>query len=140
MSVALGCKRFKECHTFDAIAEQIVNIYSNFGLDYHNITFTVTDNGSNFVKAFNEFQDDTDCDGSENPVSLELAEPQNSSNEEDTYGVETIDVDTILTNEEKQSYGKLLCSSSFVRMLSTSIDSILANEKITCLPQITFKS
>ena len=101
ISVALACIRFKGSHTFDAIAEQLFNIDSDFGLDHHNIAFTVTDNGSNFVKAFNECQDDSiNFDDSENVISLE-SEPRNSSDEEDTYEVEMVDVDTILTNEQE---------------------------------------
>ena len=102
ISVALACKRFKGSLTFDVIAEKLFNIHSDFGLDHHNIDFTVTDNGSNFVKAFNECQDDSDFDDSENVVSLE-SEPQSSSDEEDTYEVEMVDVDTILTNEQEQT-------------------------------------
>ena len=102
ISVALACKRFKGSHTFDAIAEQLFNIHSDFGLDHHNIAFTVTDNGSNFVKAFNECQDDSNFDDSENVILLK-SEPQSSSDEEDTYEVEMVDVDTILTNEQEQT-------------------------------------
>jgi len=44
---------------YDVIAEEILSIYAEFGLDldHTNVAFTVTDNGSNMVKAFREYQD-----------------------------------------------------------------------------------
>ena len=49
-SAALACHRFSGAHTFDAIAECLVDIHAKFRLDNSNIVATVTDNGSNFVK------------------------------------------------------------------------------------------
>lgn len=54
-SFALACKRFSGAHTFDRIHDQITKIHAAFGLSASNVTATVTDNGSNFVKAFREF-------------------------------------------------------------------------------------
>jgi hypothetical protein len=44
-------------HTYDVVAEHLMNIHSDFGLDHTNIAFTVTDNGSNMVKSFAEYQE-----------------------------------------------------------------------------------
>ncbi|KAL4112449.1 hypothetical protein QTP88_016238 [Uroleucon formosanum] len=71
-SCVLACQRFFGAHTFDKIGEIMVDIFSKFNLSNDNIVSTVTDNGSNFVKAFNEFDckmktsnndSDTDSDG-----------------------------------------------------------------------------
>ena len=54
-SVALACRRFSGSHTYDRIADLIFEINTEFGLNAQNTIATVTDNGSNFVKAFKEF-------------------------------------------------------------------------------------
>ncbi|KAK0144052.1 putative AC9 transposase [Merluccius polli] len=51
---AIACKRIKGRHTFDVIGFEMEQIHSAFSLS-HRITATVTDNGSNFVKAFKMF-------------------------------------------------------------------------------------
>ncbi|KAL7294756.1 hypothetical protein TKK_0011886 [Trichogramma kaykai] len=54
-SAALSCKRFPGSHTFDAVADMLESLYLQFGLTTDKVVGTVTDNGSNFVKAFREF-------------------------------------------------------------------------------------
>uniref|UniRef100_A0A672FLL1 BED-type domain-containing protein n=1 Tax=Salarias fasciatus TaxID=181472 RepID=A0A672FLL1_SALFA len=48
---AIACKRIKGRHTYDVVASEIEQGHSSYGLA-HKVTATVTDNGSNFVKAF----------------------------------------------------------------------------------------
>ena len=54
-SVALACRRFPGSHSFDRVAEIILEINEQYGLPVQKILYTITDNGSNFVKAFREF-------------------------------------------------------------------------------------
>ena len=54
-SATLACTRFKGVHSFDKIAEKLQDIHGEFGLNSKKIIATVTDNGSNFVKAFKEY-------------------------------------------------------------------------------------
>lgn len=54
-SELLTCRRFPGAHNFDRIAKMIYEINKEFGLRRNQIVATVTDNGSNFVKAFKEF-------------------------------------------------------------------------------------
>ena len=54
-SAALSCKRFKGTHSYDHIFDLLTEINNDFGLDSSKIVATITDNGSNFVKAFQIF-------------------------------------------------------------------------------------
>lgn len=55
MSMALACRRFKDTHSYDRISELVQEINSEFNLTVNKIVATITDNGSNFVKAFKMF-------------------------------------------------------------------------------------
>ncbi|KAG1960435.1 hypothetical protein F2P79_006315 [Pimephales promelas] len=58
---ALACRRIRGRHTYDVIGAEIENIHSSYGL-LNKVVATVTDNGSNFVKAFNVYQPVTESD------------------------------------------------------------------------------
>lgn len=48
----LACRRFKGSHIYDSIATRLDNTHSGI---FHKITSKVTDNGSNFIKAFKRY-------------------------------------------------------------------------------------
>ncbi|CAH0405656.1 unnamed protein product [Chilo suppressalis] len=92
-SSALACRRFKGTHSFDKIAELIIEIHEEYDLTLSKITKTVTDNGSNMVKAFKIFgkldlETDT-CSGPLMNVDLENLEvnlnenPYNNNQQDD---------------------------------------------------------
>lgn len=54
-SAALACRRFSGTHSFENIANLLSGICDEFNLPVEKIVGSVTDNGSNFVKAFREF-------------------------------------------------------------------------------------
>ncbi|EFN60904.1 hypothetical protein EAG_04440, partial [Camponotus floridanus] len=55
MSYAIACKRFSGSHTHDRIAIILNEIHSKYEITNEKLVATVTDNGSNFVKAFKKF-------------------------------------------------------------------------------------
>lgn len=57
-SYVIACKYFPAPHNHQTIAEEFQLLYSKFGINPSSITATVTDNGSNFVKAFSVYGHD----------------------------------------------------------------------------------
>lgn len=95
----LACKRFFGRHTYDAIAEMFLQIYSNYNLSIEKIVTTVTDNGSNFIKAFKEFG-----------LSCELALVERVIDDEDLVDeIEFIEFQSVF---EKDQLYKLPCHNS----------------------------
>ncbi|BES96944.1 Hypothetical protein NTJ_09757 [Nesidiocoris tenuis] len=54
-SAAIACRRFKNAHTHITVAAMLRSIFADFGLNQKKIVAVVTDNGSNFLKAFKKF-------------------------------------------------------------------------------------
>ncbi|KAL7370893.1 hypothetical protein ABVT39_013670 [Epinephelus coioides] len=83
---ALACRRFTGRHTYDSIATELENIHSSFTVS-HKVTATVTDNGSNFVKAFKVYQpvhDDDSEEGDDDDVTfVDLHEALQNRDEDD---------------------------------------------------------
>lgn len=52
---ALACKTLRGKHTFDVIASELEQIHSSNGL-LNKVVATVTDNATNFIKAFQTYQ------------------------------------------------------------------------------------
>ena len=137
VSVALACRRFRGSHTAEAIVDQLVNIHSDFGLDHRKIAFTVTDNGSNFVKAFAEFQCDEDNKGegivvdTDDEDSEQMESNQAIMDDEGTLLV--IDVEKILletASQMKDSYlpKHMRCASHTFNLIATSdVSHIIKN-------------
>lgn len=56
-SVALACRRVTGRHTYEVVADALEDVHSKFNLR-GKVTLTVTDSGSNFIKAFRLFGTD----------------------------------------------------------------------------------
>nr|XP_023677321.1 uncharacterized protein LOC111849037 [Paramormyrops kingsleyae] len=85
-SVTLACRHFPSPHTYNQIAEVLDEIHSEFGLSHECIVATVTDNGSNIVKAFKEFsitieeQDEEDGNEDLSFVHIDSSVPEYNEN------------------------------------------------------------
>lgn len=51
-SIVLACRRFRSTHSYDKIAQILYEINADFGITTNKVVATITDNGSNFIKAF----------------------------------------------------------------------------------------
>ncbi|OXA54199.1 Zinc finger BED domain-containing protein 1 [Folsomia candida] len=96
-SGVLACRRFKGTHSYDRIGELLSEILNSYTIQLKQITRAVTDNGSNFVKAFAQYStiepEDTDYS----------AEEDISSEQENYEDLEFEDVGEILDNNEATS-------------------------------------
>lgn len=105
---ALACKRVRGRHTYDVMANKIEQIHSSYGRS-HKVTACVTDNGSNFVKAFRMFESQPD-NGSD---SDELSD--------DEEAVTFTDVSEVLSTESDATYSlppHLRCASHTLNLIS----------------------
>jgi len=82
ISVVLALRRFPGSHSFDRIGEMLHGILMEYKIK-EKVVCVVTDNGSNFVKAFNKYGRDFAKDQSRQSVSVDYAEfDEGSDNEE----------------------------------------------------------
>uniref|UniRef100_A0A8C6U382 HAT C-terminal dimerisation domain-containing protein n=1 Tax=Neogobius melanostomus TaxID=47308 RepID=A0A8C6U382_9GOBI len=89
---AIACKRIKGRHTYDVVASEIEQRHSSYGLS-HKVTATVTDNGSNFVKAFKVYEcqaldgeEEEVNDGDQETVFTDMEDVLCSGNDTDSEG------------------------------------------------------
>ena len=80
---ALCCTRVVGRHTYDVLAAKIEHVHRSYGLT-RKVTATVTDNGSNFVKAFTTFSLPDSTHISTDPL-LSIMEEDSPTEEEITF-------------------------------------------------------
>ena len=79
---AIACVRITGCHTYDVIASRIEHVHASLN---GKVIGTITDNGSNFVKAFSVYSISS-------PESSEATVPEDSEDvEEDEFVFEDLD-------------------------------------------------
>ena len=95
-SFALACERFTGTHDYKAIAEKIDGIHGKFDLSSDKVVRVVTDNASNFGKAFKIFgMKDIEC---ENGETIDLEDPLENEND-----IEFIDFASVLDEDDNES-------------------------------------
>lgn len=81
-SAVLTVQRFKGTHDFEKITDMLLEIFNRYEIVREKITCIVTDNGSNFVKAFKEYgviMQQTEDEEQDEDVIAENMEPLMSS-------------------------------------------------------------
>lgn len=106
-SAALACARVKGRHTFDVLAAKICEVHTEYKIQ-HKVRATVTDSGSNFVKAFREFE------RTEEAVPDELDD-----------GIRFLDMDTLLEMEGDEGLHFFLpphqrCAAHMLNLIATN--------------------
>lgn len=110
---AIACS-FRGRHTSDAIASELEDIFSQYGLSTDKVTACVTDNGSNFIKAFKEYQQ---------------VESEEEEGEEDDGEVAFADLHSLLTGGDDEDAQKSLCLlPSHHRCAAHTLNLIATNE------------
>ena len=89
-SAALACRQLRGSHTFDVLANALNDIHSKFEIR-HKIQRTTTDNGSNFIKAFQVFGEE------ENNATPDVTPEEDEEGGEE---VEFVDVSALLKEDE----------------------------------------
>nr|XP_023685835.1 uncharacterized protein LOC111853318 isoform X1 [Paramormyrops kingsleyae] len=107
-SVALACARVKGHHTFDVLAAKICEIHAEYQVQ-HKVRAIVTNNGSNFVKPFREFET-----------------PEEAALDEFDDGVTFFDMDAVLEMEGDEELHFFLPSHQ--RCAAHTLNLIATNE------------
>lgn len=139
VSATLACRRFQGVHSYDRVAEVLHGIHNEFGLTRHQLVSTISDNGSNFVKAFKEFgitaiMLDADSGNlAKDDIRLDLNNDDDAGNEENDDAFENdkleflsqddqpiINDDEIDTNEDIFLPPHFRCASHTLSLLGTT--------------------
>lgn len=108
---ALACKRIRGRHTYDVIGAEIEEIHSSYGL-HGKVVATVTDNASNFAKAFRVCQ----------PCNLE-SESENEEEGDDEEPTFTDVIEALSTTSGDGQFSlppHYRCASHTINLISTS--------------------
>lgn len=105
-SLALACRRFRNSHSAERIAFLLKQIYDHFGLSNSKIVATVTDNASNFIKAFRLYGvksrlihcESSDYIFSNEPLtSVDSSDSEHDNNDANETNVNTSDLSRFLS-------------------------------------------
>lgn len=115
-SAALACRRLKGSHTFDILAAALEEIHSEYHIR-EKVTRTTTDSGSNFLKAFQLYGEETTNVQEESDSTLDDATEDESESEVDYQDVSAILDDN--TGLEYQLPRHHKCACHLLNLIST---------------------
>lgn len=115
---AIACRRFRGRHTYDAIASELEDIFFQYGLTTEKVKACVTDNGSNFVKAFKEYQ------------QVESEEDEEEVVEEEDGKVAFTDLHSVLTGGDEEDTQQGLCVLPAHHRCAAHTLNLIANNEI----------
>uniref|UniRef100_A0A8C2CPR1 Transposase n=1 Tax=Cyprinus carpio TaxID=7962 RepID=A0A8C2CPR1_CYPCA len=104
----IACRRFRGRHTYDAIASELEDIFSQYGLTTEKVTACVTDNGSNFIKAFKEYQ------------QVKSEEDEEEEVEEDDGKVAFTDLHSALTAGDDEDAQDHRCAAHTLNLIANN--------------------
>ena len=140
---ALACTRVTGRHTYDVLGARIEQIHNFYGLA-GKITATITDNGSNFVKAFTVFHhsslDSSSATAEEIPTLSMDEDPEESLENTDTEDVIfenmdqmlTVDTENDLTQVQYDLPAHERCAAHTLSLIATTdIDKYLSTSPVS---------
>ena len=145
----LGCRRIKGSHTYDNIAEIINEITQTYKINNSKISHTVTDNASNFGKAFrifsSQFAIPIHSNSTNNGQEINWFDSGDScsDNSDDEVEVEIIIIDSILNSEcynnDHNLPEHMTCTAHTLNLIATVDTSKMSNLSYNKISTATFK-
>ncbi|XP_056465197.1 uncharacterized protein LOC130404471 [Gadus chalcogrammus] len=131
-SAALACRQPRGSHTFDVLATALNDIHTEYGIR-NKVVRTTTDNGSNFLKAFQVFSVDKNNNEGEEKEDEEGNEME---------GVEFVDMTSILVENDGFEFElpkHQRCACHLLNLVSTvDAEKATANDGYKKLQRSTF--
>lgn len=125
-SFMLGCKRIKYSHTFSEIANDIYKMHNELGIDHSKVTHTITDNASNFGKAFRIYTKQLYIYDENNTEQIGQSSDNVVLNENDDESLSEDEVEIKCTEEQNTEVINLIIESE-------NEDDILLPRQLCCL-------
>lgn len=85
-SAALACKRLRGSHTFDVLAGALDDVHYQYRIQ-GKLVRTTTDSGSNFVKAFSVFGEQSQSEEAESDTDEDCPDDKFDVDYQDTFGI-----------------------------------------------------
>jgi hypothetical protein len=135
-SACLGIKRVKHKHTHDVIASTLSRLHAEFGLRVEKIVRTITDNGSNFVKAFDVFgpQAENGSDLRRGPQQQKSNNGNSSSHLQDFDGFSSDDSDVSSDDEDDETTAEFSPFDVFEQLEKACDESLAYTDSDADLP------